>query len=153
MLTTEFTMSMSDFVQAFQSRLAVCRALCDLSRQQSGLIVDENFDQLFDVLHSKQSLLEHLTAMLEEQAVLRAEWPRQRARLPAPVREQCERLLAETEEALSQLLAAESSSTSLLTAQRDATQRELQSLSVGRQAQLAYESRPSPSLSRLDFNS
>ena len=142
----------AEFLTAFQSRRAVGRALLELSRRQAALIACDDYSELIEVLKSKQALLEHLGQLAREQSPLRTAWPVRRDFLPSADRARCEAVLSETESLLAELLAEEQSSSSLLSSRRDATGRELQSLTVGVHAQQAYQSRPQPVLSRLDLN-
>lgn len=141
-----------DFLTAFQLRHACCRALLELSRQQAGRIADDNFTELTEILQSKQALIDHLGQLADEQQPLRTAWPLQRDGLSAADRERCESILADTEALLAVLLNEERSSSTQLTIRRDATQRELQTLAVGVQAQEAYASRSPAILSRFDVN-
>lgn len=142
-----------DYLTAFQLRRAVCRELLSLSRRQATLIAADVLTELVDVLQSKQDLLEHLGQLSRDQLPLRTTWTARRDNLPVSMRERCDAVLTETEALLSVLLREEASSSSQLLARRDATQRELQSLSVGVQAQQAYQPRPPNVLSRIDLNS
>jgi hypothetical protein len=142
----------AEFLTAFQFRQAMCRALLDLSRRQSTLIAGDDYAQLHEVLKSKQGLIDHLGRMSQEQVSLYDAWPVQRDRLPATERERCDAVLAEIESLLTVLLSEEQASSNQLIVRRNVTQRELQSLAIGVETQRAYQSRPSPSLSRLDLN-
>jgi hypothetical protein len=146
------TFAVADFVTAFQTRQACCRALLELSQRQAALISADSYAELFEVLQSKQSLLDHLGQLAEVQQPLREAWPVERDRLPPPDRRRCEAILEETESLLAALLAEEQSGCRLLGERRDAVRRELQSLAFGVQAQSAYESRLPPTACRIDLN-
>lgn len=144
--------SIADFFAAFHQRQACCLALLELSRQQSDLIGQDDYAALIEILQNKQSLIEHLSQLSYDQTLLRAAWPTQRETFSFEDRERCDTVLAETESLLAALLREERSSSNLLVTRRDAAQHELQSLSAGRQARHAYQSRPQPVLSRFDLN-
>ncbi len=142
----------ADFFAAFHLRAACCRALLELSQRQSELISGDDYAELSQVLHSKQSLLEHLGKLSVEQASLRNAWSNQRTILPVADRQRCDAVLSETERLLATLLSVEQTSTALLTSRRDATQRELQGLSAGRQTRQAYQPGLPAAVSRFDLN-
>ncbi len=144
--------SITEFLTAFQLRRAVCQALFAQASQQAELIAADEYGSLMEVLELKQNLLNHLGRLSTEQAPLRTAWLKDRDRLPAADRARCDSLLAETESLLAKLLEAEQSSTKLLTARRDATQSSLASLSVGVQAQHAYQTAERAVVSRFDLN-
>jgi hypothetical protein len=142
----------ADFLAAFQARLACCRALLELSQRQATLIASDDYAELIIMLHTKQSLLEHLGRLAGEQQALREAWPLKRDLLPTDDVQRCNAILDETESLLDAILAEEQASSRLLIARRDATQRELQSIAAGIQTHAAYDSRPGPPLSRIDLN-
>lgn len=137
---------------AFQARQACCRALLELSREQSRMIADDQHTELLDLLNSKQALIDHLSRLAAEQEALRLAWPSERGALAPVDREKCNALLAETETLLATLLEEEQASSLQLMTQRDATQRELQNLAVGVQTKDAYDSRAQSPRSRFDVN-
>jgi cell division FtsZ-interacting protein ZapD len=147
-----FDAAATRFLAAFRLRQACCRALLDLSKRQAALIAQHDYAELLDILKSKQALLDHLGQMAREQATLQTEWSIERGRIPSADRERCDAVLSETESLLANLIAEEQSSSTLLVSQRNATQRELLSLSAGIQAQQAYQSRSQPVASRFDLN-
>lgn len=140
------------FLTAFQTRQACCSALLELSRQQAGMIASDQFADLGEILSSKQALIDHLGRFGDEHRALQRAWPHEREGLPAADRARCEALLADTETLLADLLQEEQSSTRQLVSRRDSTQRELQAIAVGTQAQEAYASRAQPAFSRFDVN-
>lgn len=144
--------SSPEFYPAFQLRQACCQALLELSQRQSELITEENYTEMLEILQSKQSLLDHLGRLSRDQQPLRDAWSTQRETLSAEDRLRCDAVLSRTQALLAQVLAAEQSSTRQLLARRHVTQRALQSLSAGVQAQMAYQSRPPAVLSRLDLD-
>lgn len=142
----------TDFFTAFHHRQACCLALLELSQRQTELIGDDNYHDMFEVLQSKQSLIEHLGRLSVEQQPLRAAWKSLREGFSAADRARCEAVLSETERLMGEVLSSEQTSTKQLLARRQLTQRELQALSTGVQAQLAYQSRPPTIASRLDLD-
>lgn len=142
----------TDFYSAFHLRQACCQALLELSQRQSELIGEDGYQEMFEVLQSKQSLIDHLGTLSVEQHSLETAWKSLRDGLSTSDRARCEAVLAQTERLLAEVLASEQSSSEQLLARRQLTQRELQSLSAGVQAQLAYRSRPPTVASRLDLD-
>lgn len=145
--------TVEEFLAAFHLRQACCRALLDLSRRQAAAIAQDDYAELLEILNLKQSLVDHLGELAHTNAALQSAWPARRNALSAEDRKCCEAVLSETESLISCLLAEEQSSSSLLVSRRDAAHRELQSLSVGMQAQHAYQPRPEAVRSRFDLNS
>lgn len=142
----------NEFFSAFHLRQACCEALLELSVRQSELIVQDNYTEMLEVLHSKQSLIDHLGLLSKQQQHLQTTWKSQRERMAATDRAKCEEILSKTERLMAAVLSSEQSSTQELMARRQMTERELRSLSAGVQAQLAYQSRPPTIASRLDLD-
>lgn len=142
----------TDFYTAFHLRQACCQALLELAMRQAELIGEDNYHEMFEVLQSKQALIDHLGQLSLEQQPLRNAWTSRRAAMSAAERSRCDAVLTQTERLLAALLEMEQSSTQQLLARRQRTQRELQSISAGVQAQLAYQSRPPTVTSRLDVD-
>lgn len=142
----------AEYLTAFQLRRALCRALLEHAQQQRAFIDAEQYDQLLDLLKSKQDLLDHLGRLAREQLPLRSAWRDDRDQIPAGDRARCDAVLNETESLLAKLIAEEQSCSQRMTARRDVTARSLQSLSVGVQAQHAYHPADDPVLSRFDLN-
>jgi len=141
-----------EFLTGFQLRRAVCQALLEQSRQQSALIVADDYEQLLELLKAKQALLDHLGQLARDQSPLRAAWFSSRAQMPSGERARCDAVLAETESLLALLLTEEQSCSQRLTVRRDTTRRGLESLSVGVQAQHAYRPVEEVVSSRFDLN-
>lgn len=141
-----------DFYSAFHLQQACCQALLELSVRQSELITEDNYVEMMEVLQSKQSLIDHLGQLSQTQQPLRTAWTSQRTALSESDRVRCDAVLSRTERLIEEVLSSEQSSTQSLLARRQLTQRELQSLSAGVQAQLAYQSRPPTAASRLDLD-
>jgi hypothetical protein len=75
-----------------------------------------------------------------------------REQLPVDGRARCDAVLEETESLLAALIAEEQTCARRIAARRDTNERDLQSLSVGAQAQQAYHPVDQPALSRFDLN-
>lgn len=142
----------TEYLTAFQLRRAVCRALLNHTQQQRDLIDAGQYDQVIEVLKSKQELLDHLNQLASEQSALRSAWRDNRNRIPAGERARCDAVLDETESLLATLIAEEQTCSQRMTARRDETACDLQTLSVGVQAQHAYHPVDQPVLSRFDLN-
>jgi len=143
-----------EFLTAFRARRAYCRALLDLSAEQSALIAADEYSELIALLGHKQQLLDALLDVGRQPVDLWRAWATERDRLSAPLRQQCEETLAETESLLQELAAAEQSSTDLLTIRRDATEQALGTVNHGGAAHAAYGSLSDAAASRrLDVNS
>lgn len=142
----------AEYLTAFQLRRALCRALLEHAQQQRAFIDAEAYDQLLDLLKSKQDLLDHLGRLAREQLPLRSAWRDDRGQISADDRVRCEAVIDETEALLARLIAEEQACAERMTARRDATALSLQSLSVGVQAQHAYHPADDPVLSRFDLN-
>jgi hypothetical protein len=142
------TISGEEFLAAFRLRQAFCLALLDLSAEQSALIEADAYADLVGLLGEKQRVLDALLDAGRTPIDLWRAWPNERDRLPAPLRSECERLLADSEALLKQLMDAEQSSAERLAARRNATEAALAAVHHGGIALSAYGDQQLPFGSR-----
>lgn len=137
-----------DFSTIFATRREYCRILLEMSRRQFELVEKGDYTGLLGLLGRKQRVLGRLDQLNQSHSDLWNQWRRTRESLPADERSRCERILKESEDILAEVLAQEKQGTDLLTAQRDATQRQLETISQGMQTQEAYRDHLAPSTHR-----
>ncbi|NOX54382.1 MAG: hypothetical protein GXP27_08040 [Planctomycetes bacterium] len=142
-----------DFSTIFATRREYCRILLEMSRRQFELVQNADYAGLLELLGRKQRLLGRLDQLNQSHPDLWEQWRQRRDYLPAEARSRCERILKESEDLLAQVLAQEKQGTDLLTAQRDATQQQLETIAQGIQTQEAYRDHLAPATHRrLDVN-
>lgn len=147
------TLDASNILPVLQARRQHCRNLLELSRRQRNLIDASDYSQLLSILGQKQRLLGRLDELNKEHPDLKSQWKLIRTTADAEWRDDCEHVLAETESILAELIEEESQSTEHLSRKRDATQRELQSVSQGARVHDAYRDSLAPSTHRhLDLD-
>ncbi len=138
----------ADFLKVFNARREHCFALLELSRKQLNLIDSEDYHTLLETLGRKQRILGHLDELNQLHPNLRVHWKSLRETAEPELRDQCEHALAETEAILAEILKEEHEGTDHLTERRDATQKQLQSLSQGTQVHTAYRDNLAPTTHR-----
>lgn len=137
-----------DFLQVFRSRREYCRALLELSYRQMELISADDYSQLMVVLGQKQRLLGRMEEMKKGQPELWRQWHDRRDQLEPALRNECEKVLEETENVLAELVQREKEGTDSLTARRDQTREQLQTVSQGTQVNEAYRNSLAPASHR-----
>lgn len=131
-----------DYLQVFEERQSCFAELLRLANEQRMLIDAVDYSQLLTLLGSKQRVLGQLEEMQRQHPRLAHDWKAVRAGLAVEVRESCEHVLAETEATLAQLLNQERRDTDEIAARRDHTRNQLNSVSLGQQANAAYGAPP-----------
>lgn len=126
------------YLELFTTKRDRCRALLELSKRQSRLIAQDDYTELLDVLHRKQSLLADMDTLKAEHAAALARWRVERDTLDARSRADCDALLGETESLIARLVETERTCTESLSSRRDATRSELQTVSTGSNVNDAY---------------
>jgi hypothetical protein len=121
--------TLEEIRDVLQHRRKHCRDLLELSRRQNQLIDAGNYSHLMSTLAQKQRVLGRLDEVKRRYPELSQQWSSLRdSGLPA-LRTDCEALIAETEAVLAELLESERQGTDQLAARRDATRRQLESVS------------------------
>lgn len=128
-------LTVDEYLTAFRTRRECCRALLELSREQLRLIDADDYNELIDLLQMKQRLVDELVGPANAPW---KSWKIDRNALPATARKTGDALLEETEQLLKTLLSEEQLGTNVLTARRDATERELSLLNSSSQIDSAY---------------
>lgn len=141
-------LSPHEFFEVFRARCRYSRTLLELSHRQKELIDRGDYSRLLQVLGRKQRVLGQLDELGKQHPDLARQWQEQRETFETDTRKQCDELLAETERVLAELLEEEKTCTQQLTERRDATQRELQSVSEGAVAHDAYQDSLAPATHR-----
>lgn len=127
-----------EFLKTIQARREHCQNLLDLSRQQQGLITENDYTQLLVVLGKKQRILGRMDELKPRHVDFVKLWHEQRDTLDSAVREKCEIILAEIESILGELLETENVSAGDLMLRRDDTKQKLEAVSRGTQTHDAY---------------
>ena len=142
---------MANFLGTFARRREYCRALLALAERQIELVKENDFSGLLELLARKQRVLGQLDQLTQSNQQLWEQWRLHRDQLSAEEREACYAVLEESEQILAEVLRQERLGAELLTAKRDETQRRLEQVSQGLQANEAYNERPSTHR-HLDLN-
>lgn len=142
-----------ELLDLLKSRREHCRTLLEMSRRQMALIETDDYAGLLEVLGRKQQVLSDMDAQKRRHPGLQERWRDYRATAEPEIRDECEHVLAETEAILAELMAEEHGSTEFLTQRREATRRQLQTISGGTQVHAAYRDHLAPSTHRhLDLD-
>jgi hypothetical protein len=124
-MTASASLSATDYLAAFTARRECCRALIELSAQQSACIEHDDYSELLALLEHKQQLLDELWDAGRNAPPLWQTWRNIRDGIAPTLRAACDAVLAETDDLLRQVLTTEASSSALLIARRDAVERQL----------------------------
>jgi len=133
----------------FDQRRKCVADLLDLARRQEALVASADYARLLALLGAKQGLIGQLAELSRRQSDCQDLWVDRQRLLPPDVLQSCERLLNETEALFEELLRRERATTESLAAQRDQTQRQLQSIAQGGRANQAYRDSLAPCTHRL----
>ena len=125
---------MSDFLRQFRSRRLLCQTLADFSARQRQLVEGGEDDALVDLMQRKDRVL---TRLSEESNA--EEWRGVRDFLDPDTRAECGRLLEECEAILAAVQRDDLDAAERLTARRDETKRQLESLSQSQSAAEGYQ--------------
>lgn len=117
-----------DLLDVLQRRREFCRAMLELSRQQSSLIDDGNFTELLQLIAQKQRVLEHLAELGRSFGGIVDFWKSVRERLTADVRSRCQSAIDDAESLLAESMALEKQGTAALAQRRDETQGRLKEI-------------------------
>lgn len=123
--------SLEDILEILNRRRKHCRDLLNLSRQQNGVIHNSDYSQLMTILAQKQRVLGRLDEIKRRHPDLGRQWTALRESAPLTLRRDCESVIAETETILAELLQTEKNGADQLVERRDATRRQLESISQG----------------------
>ena len=123
--------SLEEILEILNRRRKHCRDLLNLSRQQNGVIHLSDYSQLMTILAQKQRVLGRLDEIKRRHPDLGQQWRALRDSGQATVRSDCEMIMAETETILAELLQTEKNGAQQLVERRNATRRQLESISQG----------------------
>jgi hypothetical protein len=118
----------TDLLDVLQRRREYCRAMLELSRRQTGLIDDENFAELLQLIVQKQRVLEHLAELGQTFGGIVDFWKSARDRLAADARSKCQAAIDDAESLLAESMALEKQGTEALSQRRDETQGRLKEI-------------------------
>ena len=118
----------TDLLDVLQRRREYCRAMLELSRRQAGLIDDENFAELLQLIVQKQRVLEHLAELGQTFGGIVDFWKSARDRLAADTRSKCQAAIDDAESLLAESMALEKQGTEALSQRRDETQDRLKEI-------------------------
>jgi flagellar biosynthesis/type III secretory pathway chaperone len=133
----------------FEQRQHCVAALLELARRQQVLVAEADYPNLLSLLGAKQRLIAQLAELGRKQSEFRDVWIARERLLPAELRRRCEELLNQTEALFEDLLKCEREATESLSAQRDQTKTQLQSVAQGSRANQAYLDSLAPFTHRL----
>jgi hypothetical protein len=125
-------------------RRANCRQLLDLARQQNRFIQSNDYSQLMSILGQKQRILGRMDEFNRRHADLARKWITLRETGQTDLRGRCETALSEIETILAELLELEKEGAEHLTQHRDATRRQLESISQGSRVHDVYRDSLAP---------
>ena len=127
-----------DPLEIFKTRREYCRSLLQMSQEQLGLVENNDYTQLLELLGRKQRLLGRLHELSGTHADVWTHWSELRGTIAPELRKECECVLEESEQLLAEVLDHEKAGTTILTEHRDATQRQLETVSQGVEVHEAY---------------
>jgi hypothetical protein len=133
-----------DLLDVLQRRREYCRAMLELSRQQSDLIMLGNFTELLQLIAQKQRVLEHLAELGREFGGIVDFWKSVRDQLATDLRTQCQSAIDEAEALLAESMTLEKQGTAVLSQRRDETQGRLKEIGQVSSSQPATGGAPRP---------